>query len=72
MGMEDDTREFLIRIMQTISLVLLWMLVNVFIGIYKDLAFFEDQPNWKNYLYYTFFLVSLVALIIHLKRKWKL
>ncbi|HMI79235.1 MAG TPA: hypothetical protein VK484_10590 [Ferruginibacter sp.] len=72
MGMEEDTRAFLIRIMQTISLVLLWMLVNVFIGIYKDLAFFEGRPNWKNYLYYAFFLISLVVLIIHLKRKWKL
>jgi len=58
--------------MQTISLVLLWMLVNVFIGIYKDLAFFEDRPNWKNYLYYVFFLISLAVLIIHLKRKWRL
>lgn len=72
MGMEEDTRAFLIKIMQTISLVLLWMLVNVFIGIYKDLAFFEGSPNWKNYLYYAFFLISFVVLIIHLKRKWKL
>jgi hypothetical protein len=72
MGMEEDTRAFLIRIMQTISMVLLWMLVNVFIGIYKDLAFFEGRPGWKNYLYYVFFLASMVALIIHLRRKWKL
>ncbi|HMK05340.1 MAG TPA: hypothetical protein VK489_14155 [Ferruginibacter sp.] len=70
--MEEDTRAFLIRIMQTISLVLLWMLVNVFMGIYKDLAFFEGSPGWKNYLYYAFFLISMVVLIIHLWRKWKL
>lgn len=72
MGMEDDTRAFLVRIMQTVSIVLLWMMVNVFIGIYKNYAFFENHPNWTNYVYYTFFLISLVALIIHLKRKWKL
>ena len=72
MGMEDDTRAFLVRIMQTISIVLLWMMVNVFIGVYKDYAFFEKRLNWTNYLYYVFFLISLVALIIHLKRKWKL
>ncbi|MEP7255766.1 MAG: hypothetical protein ABI666_08305 [Ferruginibacter sp.] len=70
--MEDDTRAFLVRIMQTVSIVLLWMMVNVFIGIYKNYAFFETHPNWTNYVYYTFFLISLVALIIHLKRKWKL
>ena len=72
MGMEDDTKAFLVRIMQTVSIVLLWMMVNVFIGIYKNYAFFEDRPDWKNYLYYFFFLASLTALIIHLKRKWKL
>ncbi len=72
MGMEDDTRAFLVRIMQTVSIVLLWMMVNVFIGIYKNYAFFEDHPNWTNYVYYTFFLTSLAALIVHLKRKWKL
>ena len=72
MGMEDDTKAFLIRILQTVSIVLLWMMVNVFIGIYKNYAFFEGRPNWANYLYYAFFLISLTALLIHLKRKWKL
>lgn len=72
MGMEDDTRAFLIRIVQTVSIVLLWMMVNVFIGIYKNYAFFEDRPGWANYLYYAFFLISLAALIFHLIRKWKL
>ena len=70
--MESDTKAFLIKIMQTISIVLLWMLVNVFIGIYKDYAFFENRPNWTNYLFYGFFLVTLVVLILHLVRKWKL
>lgn len=72
MGMEDDTREFLIRIMQTISVVLLWMMLNVFFGFYKDYAFFIDHPNWTNYLFYVLSAASLVILIIHLRRKWKL
>jgi len=38
--MEDEAREFLIKIMQTISIILLWMMVHVFIGIYKGYAFF--------------------------------
>ena len=70
--MEEETRAFLTKILQTISIVLLWMMINVFVGIYKGFAFFEDGPNWTNYLYYTGFLISLVALIVHLKRKWKL
>lgn len=72
MGMEDDTREFFIRIVNTISIILLWMMANIFIGVYKGFAFFENRPDWANYIYYIFFLISLVALIFHLKRKWKL
>lgn len=70
--MEDDTKAFLVKIIQTVSIVLLWMMVNVFVGIYKGYAFFEDHPNWTNYLYYVFFLISLSLLFIHLKRKWRL
>jgi ABC-type glycerol-3-phosphate transport system permease component len=72
MGMEDETREFLVRIMQTVSIVLLWMMLNVFIGLYKGYAFFEKDPGWQNYLYYAFLVTTFIALIIHLKRKWKL
>jgi ABC-type glycerol-3-phosphate transport system permease component len=72
MGMEDETREFLVRILNTVAIVLLWMIANVFIGIYKGYAFFEDRPDWENYIYYVFLLVSFIFLIFHLKRKWKL
>lgn len=72
MGIENDTKAFLIRIVQTISVVLLWMMVNVFFGFYKDYAFFVTHPNWTNYLFYFFSAASLVVLIIHLRRKWKL
>lgn len=72
MGIENETKAFLIRIMQTISIVLLWMMLNVFIGIYKGYAFFPGSPDWTNYLFYAFFLISFIALVIHLWRKWKL
>jgi hypothetical protein len=72
MGIENETREFLIKIVQTVSIVLLWMMVNVFIGIYKGYAFFEKSAGWVNYCYYVFLVVSFIFLLFHLKRKWKL
>ena len=72
MGMEDDTRGFLILIVNTIAIVLLWMIANVLVGIYLNFAFFEDKPTWKNILYYIAFLISLFFLIRYLRRKWKL
>ncbi len=70
--MEDETRAFLILILNTISLVLLWMMVNVFVGIYFGYAFFEKEPTWKNIVYYLFFVATIVALLLHLKRKWRM
>lgn len=69
--MEDETRAFFVLIANTISIVLLWLLVNVFFGLYKELAFFEGHPGWKNYLYYAWFLTSLYFIGRHVKKKWR-
>jgi len=72
MAVEDETKEFLIRILQTISIVMLWMMLNVFFGFYKDYAFFDKHANWTNYLFYILSAASFIWLVIHLWRKWKL
>lgn len=72
MSMEDETRDFLVLIVNTISKVLLWMMVNVLVGIYFGFAFFEETPDWRNILYYIVFVVSMFLLGRHLKKKWNL
>jgi hypothetical protein len=69
--MEPEMIAFLIRIVQTISMALLWMLVNMTIGIYWGFGFFVNRPSIGNYLFYIFFLTSLAALIFYFKKKWK-
>ncbi len=71
MGMEPDVREFLIRIVQTLSMGMLWLLINMTIGIYFNLAFFEDKPAIVNYIYYAWFILSLGLLLFYFKKKWK-
>ena len=71
MGMEPEMSEFLMRIVQTISMGMLWLLVNMTLGIKFDFAFFETHPTIGNYLYYAFFLISLGALIFYFRKKWK-
>lgn len=71
MGMEPDTSAFLIRIANTIAIVLLWMLINTIVGIKYNLAFFDNSPSWKNWLYYLGVVVSLGLLVWHLRKKWK-
>ncbi|MEX0635279.1 MAG: hypothetical protein WD135_00820 [Ferruginibacter sp.] len=70
--MEDETRAFLILIVNSMAYVLLWMMVNVLVGIYFRLAFFEGSPSWKNLLYYVLAFGTLFLILRMLKRKWKL
>ena len=72
MGMEDDTRAFLVLVLNTIALFLVWMIFNVLVGIYMGYAFFEGNPGWKNIVYYIVTLCSFVYLITYLRRKWNL
>ena len=69
--MEDETRDYLVLIANTIALVLIWMIGNVLVGIYIGLAFFSDAPNWKNLLYYAGCIASLVFLTRYILKKWR-
>ncbi len=71
MGMEPEIKTFLLRIANSLAVVLSWMLINTIVGIKYGLAFFEDKPDWKNYLYYAGAIITLVLVIIYLRKKWK-
>ncbi|MBC7889931.1 MAG: hypothetical protein H7Z13_18805 [Ferruginibacter sp.] len=69
--MEPEVKEFLIKIVHSLSMGLVWLLINMSIGIYYGFAFFEGSPTIANWLYYIGFLVSLALLILYLRKKWK-
>ena len=69
--MEEDVKEFLIKIVQSISMGLVWLLANMSIGSYVGFAFFEGRPSLVNYIYYAVFILTLIALINYLRKKWK-
>jgi len=69
--MEDDVREFLVRILNTIAVGMIWLIVNMTVGIYFDFAFFENRPTLGNYIFYAWFIVSFFFFIRYLVKKWK-
>ncbi|UAY51952.1 hypothetical protein [Ferruginibacter albus] len=71
MSMEPEVKEFLLRIIQTLSMGMLWLLVNMTIGIYFNWAFYEDKPSLANYIFYAWFLISLGLLLFYFYKKWK-
>jgi Na+/proline symporter len=69
--MEPEVRRFLQKVVWTLSGALLWLTINMFIGVYKELAFPAGKPGLWNILFYIFALVSLMLLIIYFIRLWK-
>jgi uncharacterized membrane protein YcaP (DUF421 family) len=69
--MEPEVRAFLVRIMQSLSMTMVFLLINMTIGIYFNFAFFDDTPSLGNYIYGIFLIASFILLIVYLKRKWK-
>ncbi len=69
--MEPEIREFFKRLVTTISLLILWMAVNVTIGIKYNYAFFEDSVHWYNIVFYIWLIATFVALIWFYKKLWE-
>ena len=70
-SMEPEVRDFLAKIATSISMVLLWMLINCTIGIGLNYGFFDDKPTIANYIFYAWLAASLCGLIFYLVSKWK-
>ncbi len=71
MGMEEETRNFLVLIMQTASSIILWFLINIFFGIYLKYGLFETTPSISNIIYYIIFIIGCYFLFKYFKKKWK-
>ena len=69
--MEPDAREFLGKIIRSLSIVILWMLVNMTLGIFFDFGFIHSGISIANILFYIFMLSTLTALIWYLLKIWK-
>ncbi len=70
-GMEPETQDFLKRIVQTVSVGMLFLLLHMTFGLYLNWGFFEDVPTIGNIIYYIVFLASLSGLIYLYYRLWK-
>jgi cyanate permease len=69
--MEPGIREFFRRISSTIGLLIIWMAINIAVGIKYKLAFYEDKIHWYNIVFYIWAILSFAALIFAYIRIWK-
>ena len=70
-GMEPEAQDFLKRIVQTVSVGMLFLLLHMTFGLYLNWGFFEGSPTIGKLIYYIVFLASLAGLIYFYYRLWK-
>ena len=68
--MEPGIKEFFKRLSASIGLCVLWMSINMVIGIKLGYAFFETI-HWSNMVYYVWVIISFIALIMFYIKLWK-
>lgn len=68
---EDDPRDFLRRVVWSLSLGLLWLVSNIGIGTYTGLMVPGENITTGNIFFYVWMAASLAALIWINIRIWK-
>jgi len=63
-------KEYLLRIVNTLAVGLLWMAINTTFGIMYDYAFVHDHISTGNILFYAWFAASLTAFLWWVIRLW--
>lgn len=72
-NMEPEVKAYFVRIVNTLSLGLLWLVANAIPGLMFQLAFSEQaQFSTANIIFYIWFVLSTTALIWYLYKLWKL
>jgi hypothetical protein len=70
-NVEPETRDFLKKIVLSLFLGLSWLMINMTLGIYIGLLFFEEKPRTANIIFYIFLIITFTFLLRILIRTWK-
>ena len=69
--MEPGIKEFFRRLSLSIGLCIVWMAINIVIGVKLDYAFFEDKIQMGNIVFYIWVALSFIGLLWLYMRIWK-
>lgn len=71
-GWDPDVKEFLVRVLNSLSLVLLWMIACATAGIYFQLGQINGGPLIYTILFYSGMVITLFLLLRYLLKIWKI
>ena len=70
-GWDPEVKRFLRKILNTVSIGLLWMMAMVFAGLYFELGIPGGKPIALTIIFYIVAVVTLAMLIYYYYKLWK-
>lgn len=70
-GMEPEMKLFLKKILNSVSVGLIWLLINMTAGLFWGYAHINGKLSTKNIAFYSWMLISLALLIFYLVKVWR-
>lgn len=67
---EPDIKEFLIKILQAVTALVVWAVITMFFGLYLEWAHIHSF-NVLNAIFYIWFAVSFAGLVYFFYKVWK-
>ncbi len=68
--MEPEVREFLQKIVWSLSAIMVWMLINILVGIKWGYALFETGHTLGSVIFYTWIMISSYFLFRLYQKFW--
>ena len=69
--MDPEMRKYLMKILNSFAMGLLWLMTMATTGFYFNLAVPQGSVQWYNLLFYFMFLLSFGGLLWYYHRVWK-
>ncbi|MBS1747414.1 MAG: hypothetical protein JST21_14700 [Bacteroidetes bacterium] len=69
--MEPEIREFFKRLSLCIGTIVIWMMINMIMGVKLGYAFFKGSIQLGNIVFYIWALVSFIFMVRIFFRIWK-
>lgn len=70
-GWDDDVKHFFVKILNSVSLTLLWALAGVTAGLYFELAWAGNKPVYGTIIFYIVLAVTFFGLVRYLYKTWR-
>lgn len=69
-GWDQDVKKFLLKVLNSISLVLLWLIAGATAGIYFKLGYANGKPIIYTIIFYVVMAVTFFFLLRYLYKIW--